>query len=77
MKKNEIGLGDFITKDLSDNSSRITKQIITEVNKYAKMMDDSKLSYKEEKEIRELCDLNPKMMDLICSAFYNNGYDSF
>ena len=29
------------------------------------MMDDSKLSYKEEKEIRKLCDLNPKMMDLI------------
>ena len=77
MKKNEIGLGDFITKDLSDNSSRIANQIITEVNKYAKMMDDSKLSYKEEKEIRELCILNPKMMDLICSAFYNNGYDSF
>lgn len=76
-KEVENGLGDYVTKNLSDDSLRIASQIITEVNRYVKMMDDSKLSRKEEKEIQKLCALNPKMMDLICSAFYSNGYDSF
>lgn len=76
-KEAKSGLGNYIIEDLNGDSLTVASQIITVVNGYAKMMDGSKLSYEEEKEIHKLCALNPKMMDLICSAYYSNGYDSF
>ena len=78
-KKKEVksGLGDYVVKDLNNNSLRVANKNIEVVNKYTKMMDDSKLSYEEEREIHKLCALSPKMMDLICDAFYSYGYNSF
>lgn len=76
-KETKSGLGDYIVKDLNSNSLTVANNAIAVVNKYTKMMDGSKLSYEEEREIHKLCTLNSKMMDLICDAFYSYGYDSF
>ena len=75
--KKKSGLGNFITKDLSDNSLKVADKIITVVNTYAAMMDGSRLSDEEKREISKLCALNPKMMDLITDAFHEDGYNSF
>lgn len=76
MKKRN-GLGDFITNELNDNSLKVANKIITVVNTYAAMMDGSRLSDEEKREIHKLCSLNPKMMDLISDAFCSDGYNSF
>lgn len=75
--KKKNGLGNFITKDLSDNSLEVADRIITTVNTYAAMMDGSRLSDEEKEEIHKLCASNPEMMDLISDAFYEDGYNSF
>ena len=75
--KKKNGLGNFITKDLNDNSLKVADKIITIVNTYAAMMDGSRLSDEEKREIHKLCALNPKMMDLITDAFHEDGYNSF
>ena len=76
-KEAKSGLGDYITKDLNNKSLTVANKTIEVINRYAKMMDGSTLSYEEEKEIHKLCALNPKMIDLICEAFYSNGYNNF
>lgn len=75
--KKKNGLGDFITKDLNNSSLKVADEIIAVVNTYAAMMDGSRLSNEEKREISKLCALNPKMMDLITNAFYADGYNSF
>ncbi len=75
--KKKSGLGDYITKDLNNNSLEVADKIIAVVNTYAAMMDDSRLSIEEKREIHKLCALNPKMMDLITDAFHSDGYNSF
>lgn len=76
-KQKKNGLGDFIIKDLNGNSLKVADKIITTVNTYAAMMDGSRLSDEEKREIHKLCALNPKMMDLISDAFHEEGYNSF
>ena len=75
--KKKNGLGDFIIKDLNNDSLKVADKIITVVNTYAAMMDGSRLSDEEKREIHKLCALNPKIMDLITDAFYEDGYNSF
>lgn len=75
--KKKNGLGNFITKDLSDNSLEVADRIITTVNIYAAMMDGSRLSNEEKEEIHKLCASNPEMMDLISDAFYEDGYNHY
>ena len=73
--KNQIG--EFVWKETNSNPLSVADKIITTVRTYTSMMDGSKPSLEELREIHKLCALNPKMMDLICQAFYEEGYNDF
>lgn len=73
--KNQIG--EYVWKEMRDNPLLVANDIITTVRTYTSMMDGSKPSAEELEEIHKLCALNPKMIDLICEAFRDEGYNDF
>ena len=52
-------------------------QIIQTVAKYVRGMDGTKLDQKDKQQIKKLYKENPLMLQIICSAFYSEGYESF
>jgi len=52
-------------------------EIINTVAKYVREMDRTKLDQKDKQQIKELYKKNHLMLQIICSAFYSKGYESF
>ena len=61
----------YETDELSEN------QIIQTVAKYVKTANGTKLDQKDKQQIKKLYKESPLMLQIICSAFWSEGYESF